>query len=74
MAVKYARTKRRVRMTDQFGETLVLAIFYMYFVALSAGMGLLTAVIVGYKLYNRSKNKTERRGRKTGRKGAVNHV
>lgn len=61
-------------MTDQFGETLVLAMFYMFFVALSASMGVLTTVWVGYKLYNRSNNKTERRGRKIGRKGAVSHV
>ena len=61
-------------MTDQFGETLVLAMFYMFFVAFSAGMGLLSAVGIGFKLYNRSKHKTERKGRKTGRKGAVNHA
>jgi len=61
-------------MTDQFGETLVLAIFYMFFVAFSAGMGLLSAVAIGYKMYNRSKNKTEYRGRKTVRKGAIKHV
>lgn len=61
-------------MTDQFGETLVLAMFYMFFVALSASMGVLTTVWVGYKLYKRKDVKTERRGRKMGRKGAVNHV
>lgn len=61
-------------MTDQFGETLVLAMFYMFFVALSASMGVLTTVWVGYKLYKRNDVKTERRGRKIGRKGAVNHV
>lgn len=60
-------------MTDQFGETLVLAMFYMFFVALSASMGVLTTVWVGYKLYKRNDTKTERRGRKTGRKGAMNH-
>lgn len=57
-------------MTDQFGETLVLAMFYMFFVAFSAGMGLLSAVGIGFKVYNRSKHKTERKGRK----GAVTHV
>lgn len=61
-------------MTDQFGETLVLAMFYMFFVAFSAGMGLLMAGVIGFKMYNRSKDKIERRGRKTGRKGAVSHV
>lgn len=61
-------------MTDQFGETLILAMFYMFFVAFSAGMGLLLAVGIGFKVYNRSKHKTERKGRKTGRKGAVTHV
>lgn len=58
-------------MTDQFGDTLVFAIVYMYFVAFAAGMGLLTAVGIGYKMYNRSKDKG---GRKQGRKGAVKHV
>lgn len=52
----------------------MLAMFYMFFVAFAAGMGLLSAVGIGFKLYNRSKNKTENRGRKTGRKGAINHA
>ena len=58
-------------MTDQFGETLVLAMFYMYFVAFSGAMGVLTTVIIGYKLYNKGNGKNER---KTGRKGALKHV
>lgn len=58
-------------MTDQFGDTLVFAMIYMYFVALSAAMGVLTAVIVGYKFYNRNKTKNER---KFGRKGAIKNV
>jgi len=61
-------------MTDQFGETLILAMFYMFFVALSGSMGVLTTVWVGYKLYKRNDVKTERKGRKMGRKGAINHV
>lgn len=61
-------------MTDQFGETLVLAMFYMFFVAFSAGMGLLSAVGIGFKLYNRSKNKTDLRERKVGRKGVLKNV
>jgi len=57
-------------MTDQFGETLVLAMFYMYFVAFSAAMGVLTTVWIGYKIYKRNDVKTERRGRK----GAMKHA
>lgn len=60
-----------MEITDEFSATLVLASFYIYFVALAGGLGLLTAAGIGYKLYNRSKNKTER---KTGRKGAVRNV
>lgn len=58
-------------MTDQFGDTLVFAIVYMYFVAFAAGMGLLTAIGIGYKLYNRRKDNNNR---KQGRKGVVKHV
>lgn len=51
-------------MSEQFGETLVLAIFYMYFVAFAGSMGVLTTVGIGYKLYKRkNKNKRVRKGR-----------
>lgn len=51
-------------MTDQFGETLGLAMFYMYFVAFAGSMGVLTTVWIGYKIYNRKTVKKEPRGRK----------
>jgi len=57
-------------MTDQFGETLILAMFYMFFVALAGSMGVLTTVWVGFKLYKRNAVKTDRRGRK----GAMKHA
>lgn len=57
-------------MTDQFGETLILAMFYMFFVALAGSMGVLTTVWVGFKLYKRNTVKTDRRGHK----GAMKHA
>ena len=47
-------------------ETIAGAVMYMYFVAFSAGMGLLTAAWFGYKIYNRqnkngSKQKMQKR-------------
>ena len=38
---------------DSFGETTVIAMFYMYFVALSGSLGVLTAALVGFKFYNK---------------------
>lgn len=38
-------------------ETIAGAVLYMYFVAFSGGMGLLTAAWIGYKFYNRSQTK-----------------
>lgn len=38
-------------------ETIAGAVMYMYFVAFSGGMGLLTAAWIGYKFYNRSQAK-----------------
>ena len=38
-------------------ETIAGAVMYMYFVAFSGGMGLLTAAWIGYKIYNRSQSK-----------------
>lgn len=55
-------------MTDQFGETLGLAMFYMYFVAFAGSMGVLTTVWIGYKIYNK---KTVTRGRKGVMRGHV---
>lgn len=40
-----------------FAETVVQATFYMYFVAFSGGLGLLSAVAIGYKLYKRQQLK-----------------
>lgn len=39
-------------------ETIAGAVMYMYFVAFSGGMGLLTAAWIGYKIYNRGQAKT----------------
>lgn len=41
-------------------ETIAGAVMYMYFVAFSAGMGLLTAAAIGYKLYTRSAKKSSK--------------
>lgn len=38
-------------------ETIAGAVMYMYFVAFSGGMGLLTAAWIGYKFYNRKQSK-----------------
>lgn len=38
---------------DSFGETTVIAMFYMYFVALSGSLGVLTAALIGFKFYNK---------------------
>ncbi len=38
-------------------ETITGAMLYMYFVALSGGMGLLTAAWFGYKIYKRQERK-----------------
>lgn len=38
-------------------ETIAGAVMYMYFVAFSGGMGLLTAAWIGYKIYNRGQAK-----------------
>lgn len=44
-----------VKMT--LSETITGAMFYMYFVALSGGLGLLTVVWIGFKLYKRQERK-----------------
>lgn len=38
-------------------EAITSAVVYMYFVALSGGLGLLTAAAIGYKLYKRAERK-----------------
>lgn len=48
-------------------ETIVGAMTYMFFVAFSGGMGLLCAVWIGYKLYNKQGKKAV----KTRGKGVV---
>lgn len=38
---------------DNFGETTVMAVVYMYLVAFSGAMGVLTAAAVGWSIYNK---------------------
>lgn len=52
-------------------ETIAGAVMYMYFVALSGGLGLLTAVGIGYKLYTRSQRKNGYKGQKMKNRGIV---
>lgn len=59
--------------TMTLSETITGAMFYMYFVALSGGLGLLTVAWIGFKLYKRQErkngsnhNKQQRRGMKNG--------
>lgn len=59
--------------TMTLSETITGAMFYMYFVTLSGGLGLLTVVWIGFKLYKRQErkngsnhNKQQRRGMKNG--------
>ena len=50
-------------------ELIVNAMFYVYFVALAGGLGIVTAGLIGWKLYNRQKTKQE--NKKMKRKGRV---
>lgn len=53
--------ERRMKMQGNLGETIIQASIYIYFIAFSAGMGLLTVVAIGFKMYKRSLNKGERK-------------
>lgn len=44
--------------TMTLSETITGAMFYMYFVALSGGLGILTVVWIGFKLYKRQERKS----------------
>lgn len=48
---------------ETFGEATVMAVFYMYFVSLAAGLGLLTAAGVGFGIYNKKMRRTGGRKR-----------
>lgn len=52
--------------TMTLSETITGAVLYMYFVAFSGGMGLLTAAWIGYKIYNRSERKKAPKIKKRG--------
>lgn len=43
--------------TMTLSETIAGAMMYMFFVALSGGMGLLVAAWIGYKFYKRQERK-----------------
>lgn len=53
------------------GNTIIQATIYIYFVAFAAGMGLLTAFGIGFKLYKRSVNKTDQKTNKRIKRGAT---
>ena len=47
---------------NMFAETVIQATFYMFFVSFSAGLGLLGAASIGYKLYTRQNTGARKRG------------
>lgn len=52
--------------TMTLSETIAGAMMYMFFVALSGGMGLLVAAWIGYKFYKRQERKNGGIKRKRG--------
>lgn len=46
---------------ENLAESIVNASFYIYFVALSAGLGLVTATLIGIKLYRSFDKRSERK-------------
>lgn len=60
---------------DNLAESIVNASFYIYFVALSAGLGLVTAALIGIKLYRslykRSERKTTMKASKQRKEGGI---
>lgn len=46
---------------DNFAEMTVNAVVYIYFVALFGGLGLVTAALIGWKLFNRLQERKERK-------------
>lgn len=46
-------------MEQDLGSTIIQASIYIYFLALFAGLGLLTASLIGYKLFVRITKKSE---------------
>jgi len=42
---------------DNLGQVIVEASFYIYFLSLAAGMGLLSAAGIGYTIYNKKNKK-----------------
>lgn len=45
--------KERIDVENELGNQIINAAVYIYFLAFAAGMGLLTASVIGYKLYKR---------------------
>lgn len=51
-------------------ELIVNAMFYVYFVALAGGLGIVTATLIGFRFYNRQKIKRQnKQNKKTVNKG-----
>lgn len=51
---------------DNLAEMTFNAMFYVFCVALAGGLGLVTAFMIGFKLYRRMTTEKERRGQKKG--------
>lgn len=51
-------------MVNSLPELIVNAMFYVYFVVLAGGLGLVTAGLIGIRFYNRQKTKLQNKQNK----------
>lgn len=58
---------------DDLGNTIIQASIYIYFVAFSAGLGLISAAAIGYKVYIRITRKQEIKANRRVKRGVVKH-
>ncbi len=58
-------------MSEQLGSVIIQASIYIYFVAFSAGMGLISAGMIGYKIYHRLTKKNEIKANKRLKRGVA---